>query len=152
MRTNRRAGTLFLLISACILLLVIALAGEALSQPAALADFTRKNLPPCLAHPFGTDWMGRDMLARTVAGLSLSIRVGALTALLSGGIALLLGTVSAACGPRVDALVSWVIDLVLGIPHILLIILVSLACGRGFWGVTAAVSYTHLTLPTICSV
>ena len=34
------------------------------------------------------------MLARTVAGLSLSIRVGALTALLSGGIALLLGTAS----------------------------------------------------------
>ena len=127
MRTNRRAGTLFLLISACILLFVIAFAGEALSKPAELADFTRKNLPPCLAHPFGTDWMGRDMLARTVAGLSLSIRVGALTAVLSGGIALLLGTASAVCGPRVDALVSWIIDLVLGIPHILLIILVSLA-------------------------
>ena len=143
MRTNRRAGTLFLLISACILLLVIALAGEALSKPAELADFTRKNLPPCLAHPFGTDWMGRDMLARTVAGLSLSIRVGALTAVLSGGIALLLGTASAVCGPRVDALVSWIIDLVLGIPHILLIILVSLACGRGFWGVIAGVALTH---------
>ena len=127
MRTNRRTDTLFLLIFAAILLLAIALAGGLLTEPAGAADFTRKNLPPCLAHPFGTDWMGRDMLARTVAGLSLSIRVGALTALLSGGIALLLGTVSAACGPRVDALVSWVIDLVLGIPHILLIILVSLA-------------------------
>mgnify|MGYP001026053356 FL=1 len=143
MRTNRRVGTLFLLISACILLFVIAFAGEALSKPAELADFTRKNLPPCLAHPFGTDWMGRDMLARTVAGLSLSIRVGALTAVLSGGIALLLGTASAVCGPRVDALVSWIIDLVLGIPHILLIILVSLACGRGFWGVIAGVALTH---------
>ena len=98
MRTNRRAGTLFLLISACILLLVIALAGEALSQPAALADFTRKNLPPCLAHPFGTDWMGRDMLARTLAGLSLSIRVGILTAAVSGVIALGLGTAAALFG------------------------------------------------------
>ena len=140
MRTNRRADTLFLLIFAGIFLSAIALAGGLLTEPAGAADFTRKNLPPCLAHPFGTDWMGRDMLARTVAGLSLSIRVGGLTALLSGGSALLLGTVSAACGPRVDALVSWVIDLVLGIPHILLIILVSLACGRGFWGVTAGVS------------
>ena len=143
MRTNRRADTLFLLIFAGIFLSAIALAGGLLTEPAGAADFTRKNLPPCLAHPFGTDWMGRDMLARTVAGLSLSIRVGGLTALLSGGIALLLGTVSAACGPRVDALVSWVIDLVLGIPHILLIILVSLACGRGFWGVTAGVALTH---------
>ena len=33
--------------------------------------------------------------------------------------------------------------MVLGIPHILLIILVSLACGRGFWGVTAGVALTH---------
>ena len=143
MRTNRRTDTLFLLIFAGILLSAIALAGGLLTEPAGAADFTRKNLPPCLAHPFGTDWMGRDMLARTVAGLSLSIRVGGLTALLSGGIALLLGTVSAACGPRVDALVSWVIDLVLGIPHILLIILVSLACGRGFWGVTLGVALSH---------
>ena len=42
-----------------------------------------------------------------------------------------------------DALVSWLIDLVMGVPHILLIILVSLACGRGFWGVTAGVTLTH---------
>ena len=143
MRTNRRAGTLFLLISACILLLVIALAGEALSKPAELADFTRKNLPPCLAHPFGTDWMGRDMLARTVAGLSLSIRVGALTAVLSGMIALTLGAASAVFGGWVDALISWLIDLVLGIPHILLMILVSIACGKGALGVTAGVALTH---------
>lgn len=145
MRTNRRAGTLFLLISACILLLVIAWAGEALSQPAELADFTRKNLPPCLAHPFGTDWMGRDMLARTAAGLSLSIRVGALTAAVSGALALVLGTASAVFGGWVDGVISWVIDLVMGIPHMLLIILISIACGRGFWGVAAGVALSHWT-------
>lgn len=145
MRTNRRAGTLFLLISACILLLVIALAGEALSKPAELADFTRKNLPPCLAHPFGTDWMGRDMLARTLAGLSLSIRVGILTATVSGVIALGLGTAAALFGGWVDGVVSWLIDLVMGVPHILLIILISLALGKGFSGVVAGVALSHWT-------
>ena len=143
MRTNRRMATLFLLISACIILFVIIFTGELLTDPAGFTDFTRKNLPPCPAHLFGTDWMGRDMLARTAAGLSLSIRIGALTAALSGALALALGTASAAFGGWADALISWLIDLVLGIPHILLIILVSLAFGKGAVGVTAGVALTH---------
>lgn len=124
---NRRKSAVCLLIFACVLLLAAALAGGLAGEPAGAADFTRKNLPPCPSHPFGTDRMGRDMLARTLAGLSLSVRIGALTAVLSGMI----------------ALISWLIDLVLGIPHILLMILVSIACGKGALGVTAGVALTH---------
>lgn len=140
---NRRKSAVLLLSLACAVLLAVALAGGLASGPAEAVDFTRKNLPPSLTHLFGTDWMGRDMLARTLAGLSLSIRIGALTAVLSGAIALALGTASAAFGGWVDALISWLIDLVLGIPHILLMILVSIACGRGTLGVTAGVALTH---------
>lgn len=140
---NRRKSAVLLLSLACAVLLAVALAGGLASGPAEAVDFTRKNLPPSLAHLFGTDWMGRDMLARTLAGLSLSIRIGALTAALSGAVALALGTASAAFGGWVDALISWLIDLVLGIPHILLMILVSIACGRGTLGVTAGVALTH---------
>lgn len=140
---NRRRSTLILLIIAVILLSIITLAGILLADTAAAADFTRKNLPPCPGFLFGTDWMGRDMLGRTLAGLSLSIRVGLLTAAVSALIALALGTASAAFGGWVDTLVSWTIDLVMGVPHILLIILISLACGRGFWGVTAGVALSH---------
>lgn len=140
---NRRKSAVLLLSLACAVLLAVALAGGLASGPAEAVDFTRKNLPPSLTHLFGTDWMGRDMLARTLAGLSLSIRIGALTAVLSGAVALALGTASAAFGGWVDALISWLIDLVLGIPHILLMILVSIACGRGTLGVTAGVALTH---------
>lgn len=140
---NRRKSTVLLLSFACAVLLAIALAGGLASGPAGVTDFTRKNLPPSLTHLFGTDWMGRDMLARTLAGLSLSIRIGVLTAALSGAVALALGTASAVFGGWVDALISWVIDLVLGIPHILLMLLISIACGRGTLGVTAGVALTH---------
>ena len=140
---NRRRSTLVLLIFAGAALCALTLAGALLAEGAEAADFARKNLSPCGAYPFGTDWMGRDMLARTLAGLSLSIRVGALTAAASAVIALALGTASAALGGRADALISWLIDLVMGIPHILLIILVSIACGRGLAGVTAGVALTH---------
>ena len=140
---NRRKSAVLLLSFSCAVLLAVALAGGLASGPAEAVDFTRKNLPPSLTHLFGTDWMGRDMLERTLAGLSLSIRIGALTAVLSGAVALALGTASAAFGGWVDALISWLIDLVLGIPHILLMILVSIACGRGTLGVTAGVALTH---------
>ncbi len=141
--SNRRKSTLIWLSLSGVLLCAVVLAGALLGERAITADFTRKNLPPCPAFPFGTDWMGRDMLARTVAGLSLSIRVGALTALASAVLALALGTASAALGGWVDGAVSWTIDLVMGIPHILLIILISIACGRGLWGVTAGVALSH---------
>ena len=44
-----------------------------------------------------------------------------------------------------DAAVSWLIDLVMGIPHILLVMLISLACGKGFAGVVAGVALSHWT-------
>ena len=100
------------------------------------------NRSPSLTFLFGTDWMGRDMLARTLAGLSLSIRIGVLTALVSAVIALLCG-VAAALSRRADAVLSWCIDLFLGIPHILLVMLIPLAFGRGFLGVVAGVSLSH---------
>ena len=106
-------------------------------------DFTRRNLTPSLQYLFGTDWMGRDMFARTLAGLSLSIRIGLLTAAVSAAAALVLGTAAAVLGKKADAVISWCIDLVMGIPHILLVMLISIACGRGFAGVVAGVSLSH---------
>ena len=113
-----------------------------MTDRATAADFSRTNLAPGPDGLFGTDWLGRDMLSRTLAGLSLSIRIGALTACVSAVIALALG-VAAALSRWADAVLSWLIDLFLGIPHILLVMLISLACGRGFLGVVAGVSLSH---------
>ena len=123
-------------------LLAVTMAGALLTQRAMETDFSRMNRSPSLSFLFGTDWMGRDMLARTLAGLSLSIRIGVLTALVSAVIALFCG-VTAALSRRADAVLSWCIDLFLGIPHILLVMLISLAFGRGFLGVVAGVSLSH---------
>lgn len=142
---NRRHSTIWFAVAGAAVLVAIMFAGMAVEDSAMVTDFTRKNLPPSGAFLFGTDWMGRDMLARTVAGLSLSIRIGLLTAVVSAGIALALGVLSAVFGGWVDAVVSWWIDLAMGIPHILLVMLISIACGRGFVGVVAGVSLSHWT-------
>ena len=140
---NRRQSTLLFLLVSVVILAGITVAGVFLEEQAAVTDFTRTNLAPGRAFWFGTDWMGRDMFIRTIAGLSLSIRIGVLTAAVSAAAALVLGTAAATLGRRADSVISWCIDLVMGIPHILLVMLISIACGRGFAGVVAGVSLSH---------
>lgn len=144
-RLSGRTITLWLTGAAAVFLATVTVLGIFIEDAAAVTDFTSKDLAPNAAHLFGTDWMGRDMFTRTIAGLSLSIRIGLLTAVVSAGIALLLGILSATFGGWVDALISWWIDLVMGIPHILLVILLSIACGKGFTGIVVGVSLSHWT-------
>ncbi|WP_444327852.1 ABC transporter permease [Paratractidigestivibacter sp.] len=141
--SGNRRRTVARLVAACALLLLVVVCGGVLRPQATATDFAQKNLAPCLAHLFGTDWMGRDMLARTVTGLSTSVWVGLAASVCSGAIALVLALVSALGGQAADAAVGWLIDLVMGVPHMVLLILVSYGLGRGFWGVTLAVALTH---------
>lgn len=142
-RLANRKLTAVLAAASALALIALVVAGTVVAPVAMETDFAQKCLPPSVAHPFGTDWMGRDMLARTVAGLSLSILVGVAAAVVSSLIALMLGSVAALGGRRADAAVTWLIDLMMGIPHIILLILISFALGKGFWGVTVGVALTH---------
>ena len=146
-RTRRIANRRMLLVSfvaALTLLVLVVIVGRfVLYDTATSTDFSQKNLAPSLEHLFGTDWMGRDMFARTIAGLSLSVLVGLLAAGVSSAIALVLASFAALGGRKADAFVTWLVDLFMGVPHIVLLILISYACGQGFWGVTIAVAVTH---------
>lgn len=142
-RFSGRRVMLAVVIAVAAVLVAIVCAGMALTDAATATDFTARNLAPSIGHPFGTDWMGRDMLARTLAGLSTSIVVGLLAAGASSVIALVLATVAALGGSRADAVVGWLIDLVMGIPHMVLLILISYALGRGALGVMVGISITH---------
>lgn len=140
---NRRRRVLAGLVLSLVFLAVVCIGGILCKEQARVTDFSVKNLAPCLKYPFGTDWMGRDMLARTLAGLSMSIGLGMLSAAVSACIALLLGIAAATMGKTADRIISFAIDLVMGIPHILLLILISVALGKGFRGVAAGIALTH---------
>lgn len=144
-RLNGRLAAAFLFGLAVLFLAAVAAAGWSFEEEALATDFSRKNLAPCGQYLFGTDWLGRDMFIRTLTGLSMSIRIGLLAAGVSSVLALLLGTLAATMGKTVDAVITWIIDLVMGIPHILLLILISYALGKGFKGVVIGVSLTHWT-------
>lgn len=142
---NKRKTMLLLAVAAVAVLAAITAAGQWLADEALVTDFSRKNLPPSLRYPFGTDFMGRDMFVRTMAGLSMSIRIGLITAAVSALVACALGLAAATLGRAADGLVVGLIDLVMGIPHILLLVLISFAVGKGFWGVVVGISLTHWT-------
>lgn len=142
-RIPNRKLALFAGTTAAVLLAVTVVAGI-LAEPAAMVtDLAQKNLAPSLAHPFGTDSLGRDMFLRTLAGLSISARIGLVAALVSSVIALALGCLSALGPKKVDTFITWLVDLMLSIPHIVLLILISYAIGKGFWGVSIGVALTH---------
>lgn len=140
---NRREGVLAGLIAAIIFLLCVCIGGSFCTEAAVETDFSRKNLAPCFTYLFGTDWLGRNMLARTLKGLSISILLGVISAGVSAVIALVLGVVSATMGKTADEVVSFCIDWIMGVPHILLLILISVALGKGFRGVAVGIALTH---------
>lgn len=140
---NQRSRTVFYLALGGIFLLVITVIGTMVGDIAITTNFTQKNLLPHMAHPFGTDWLGRDMLCRTLKGMSISIYVGLFASVISAVIAAVLGTAAATLGKKVDMLITWLVDVVMGIPHLLLLILISYALGRGTFGVVVAVAISH---------
>ncbi len=125
-----------------LLILVVAL-GVALIGPALTAHdpFTqdlghRLNPPMWLGgaaeHPFGTDGLGRDYLARLVYGARISLLIGAAVAVTSGVIGVTLGLLGGFYGGRLDDLVMFVITCRLSIPIILVALAVVSAVGSSF--------------------
>ena len=108
------------------------------------SSFVNANQMPSLEHLFGTDWMGRDMFQRTIAGLGLSIMVGFIASAVSTCISIILGLFSS-FNKFADEFVAGIIDLFGSIPHILLIIIVSIMFGGGVYGVIMGVGLTHWT-------
>ena len=134
----------------CILLftalfIVILIVGSRIGEDDLLVNLDNIFRMPSLQHLFGTDWVGRDMLMRTVKGLSISMQIGLISTVLSAVIALLFGILAPVFGGLADHFVSWLIDFVMSVPHTILIILISLAFGGGLRGVVAGVTCTHWT-------
>lgn len=142
-KLNSKQKKLIILTIIFSFLIFIILSGYFLPKKTLAINFLEANLSPRKNHIFGTDWMGRDMFFRTLSGLSMSIRIGIITASFSATIALIIGILAAFGGKFIDGIITWIIDLMMGIPHILLLILIAFACGRGFLGVVTGITLTH---------
>ncbi|GGL42561.1 dipeptide/oligopeptide/nickel ABC transporter permease/ATP-binding protein [Phycicoccus endophyticus] len=112
--------------------LAAALGPVLLEHAATTRNIADRQLPASWAHPFGTDELGRDLLARTVVATRLSVllTLGAAGISVAGGV--VLGVVAAVLPRAARRLVTAFIDIMLSFPWLLLALFFSV-----IWGATA---------------
>lgn len=142
-KLNHRTKVVILTAVIFLLLAAIYACGILIPDDAITGSFLNAKQAPGLKHPFGTDALGRDLFLRTLKGLSVSITVGLAASVISAVVAVLVGIVAATGSKRIDAVINWVIDLVMGVPHTILIILISFSLGRGLKGLLIGIASTH---------
>jgi oligopeptide transport system permease protein len=79
---------------------------------------------------FGTDYLGRDMLARTIWGGQMSIAIGLVGALTSVFIGLFFGAIAGYVGGKTDYLIMRVVDIIYSMPYMMLVIILMALFGR----------------------
>lgn len=87
-------------------------------------------LPPSIAHPCGTDYLGRDVLARTLAGGRLSIFIGLISRLASVAIGLAIGLAAGLSGQFFRRAIDFFIEVFLSIPALLLALALAMVMGE----------------------
>jgi oligopeptide transport system permease protein len=122
-RRNKLAVVGFWIIIA---LLVVAVVGPMVS-PYSYEEQDLENTfqSPTLRHPFGTDQLGRDQLTRVMYGSRISLAVGIVCAALNFLIGVTYGGISAYFGGRVDDIMMRIVDILYGVPTLIIVILLT---------------------------
>jgi len=105
-----------------------------------------RNLGPSLAHPFGTDKLGRDIMSRVLYGGRVSLQVGFLSIALSTLVSVPLGLIGGFVGGLVDDFIMRVMDLILAFPGLILAIWLVSLLGSNMTNVIFAIAF--FSLPT----
>lgn len=101
-------------------------------------------LPPSLAHPMGTDNIGRDTFTRFLYGGQLSLRVGLVGITLGALIGITLGLISGYFGGWLDAFISWFNDVLMAFPDILLALAIIAILGPGITNAMLAIGISFV--------
>lgn len=125
-----------------ILLFLVGAIGPSLVQDPYLQERSVFRSAPDSAHWFGTDQVGRDVFARVVHGIRLSLTIGIVVSLLAATIGVAVGAVAGYVGRWVDTALMRLIDVLLGLPYIIFAFALIAVIGRGVGAVilTLAVS------------
>src|SRR5690606_38261191 len=121
-------------------------------------DFPSTLQAPSLAHPMGTDQLGRDVLLRVLYASRTSLLVGFTVVLIGMTVGTSLGLLAGYLGGWVDSVISRFSDVMLAFPFLLMAIAVTAALGPSLWnliialGVATFPSYTRLVRGSVLAI
>lgn len=143
-RVRSRPWALAALIALTVVALISAGAPLLTSRdPGAMAP-KDQFLPPAWDHPAGTDLFGRDLATRLLYGGRYTLGIAAAAVLLALLPGTLLGLAAGYFGGWTDRLISWLVDVILAFPSILLALIIVAALGPGIANVILAVGISGL--------
>jgi peptide/nickel transport system permease protein len=88
-------------------------------------DTTRRLMPPSAAHPFGTDTIGRDVMARTIYGGQISVLIGITAVSVQIFIGVLVGSLSGYYGGWIDSILMRITEAIMTIPLLFLLLVMA---------------------------
>lgn len=90
---------------------------------------TERFTAPCLAHPFGTDELGRDIFARIIHGARISLRISVSAVFVSLIFAAIIGSSAGYIGGKADDIIMRIVDIMACVPRLVLAIAVVASFG-----------------------
>jgi peptide/nickel transport system permease protein len=154
---RRRAALIGLAVVVLFVALAVAAPIVAPYDPLA-TDWRAVRKPPSAHHLFGTDELGRDVLARVIWGARASLMAGLVSVSIALAVAVPLGLVSGYLGGLVDGLVMRIIDAMLAIPFLILAIALAAFLGPNLSNAMIAIGvvqtpiFTRLTRGQVLAV
>jgi peptide/nickel transport system permease protein len=109
-------------------------------------DLTASLQPPGLAHPFGTDQLGRDILSRVIHAARINLQIGLIGVAIPLVIGTLAGLVAGYLGGLTDAVIGRIIDVIIAFPFLVLVIAIVAMLGPGLINLYIAISVVSWVL------
>ncbi len=120
------------------------------TDAALVPDLTVMNQSPSAEHIFGTDRVGRDILARTLMGGRISLSVGLVAVFFSTTIGTIAGALAGYFGGWTDHIIMRIVDVVLSFPVIVLLLVVASLVGPSIFNMMVMIGL--LTWPVPCRI
>lgn len=108
-------------------------------------DLTNMNAGPSMAHPCGTDQMGRDLFIRILYGARISLSIGLVAAAINFVIGVLYGGIAGYVGCKADMVMMRIVDILISLPSMLYTVLIMLVLGSSVGSVIIALCFTSWT-------
>lgn len=141
-RLRRRKGAMVALVVVVLFVLMAVFAPLISPYDPTATSWSLVRKPPSWAHWFGTDEVGRDVLARIIHGARASLSAGLVSVSIAVGVGVPLGLLAGYAGGWIDSILSRIVDAMLAIPFLILAITLSAFLGPSLTNAMIAIGIT----------